>query len=261
MKKKNPSVARYKIMTKPYPSVLETIRFGELARKGLQAIYGRLHNNHSSVIFSGKNLNGDPIKGHQHAFFLPTDEDGDGGLDHLTIISQIPFGDEELSTIHRFQKLVGENRIVNHTLELMACGPDNTVSDIPILSTSDKWRSTTPFVPVRHYKRRGQKRDTCDPQDFPAVVLQEESDRRCFPALEEIRRVHGYELRDQSENTGHDLNTNLSWAKFQRHRASGSGKRGLHPGCGFEIAFSLPVQGPIAFGYGCHYGLGLFAPI
>lgn len=30
---------------------------------------------------------------------------------------------------------------------------------------------------------------------------------------------------------------------------------------GFEIEFAEPVCGPIALGFGCHFGLGLFLPV
>lgn len=29
----------------------------------------------------------------------------------------------------------------------------------------------------------------------------------------------------------------------------------------WRLTFSEPVQGPLALGFGCHFGLGLFAPI
>ena len=37
-----------------------------------------------------------------------------------------------------------------------------------------------------------------------------------------------------------------------------SGAHGPLFGYGFEIEFAEPVQGPIALGYGCHFGLGQF---
>jgi CRISPR-associated protein Csb2 len=47
---------------------------------------------------------------------------------------------------------------------------------------------------------------------------------------------------------------------FHRFRS----KRGLRQpdvhGSMIEIAFARPVAGPLALGFGCHYGLGMFAP-
>ncbi len=48
---------------------------------------------------------------------------------------------------------------------------------------------------------------------------------------------------------------------FHRFRA----KRGLTQpdtrGGFWCIEFAKPVQGPLALGFGCHFGLGLFAPV
>ena len=47
--------------------------------------YGRYNGGNVSPTLSGKEVDGRPRTGHQHAFYLPTDEDQDGRLDHLTV--------------------------------------------------------------------------------------------------------------------------------------------------------------------------------
>ncbi len=42
--------------------------------------------------------------------------------------------------------------------------------------------------------------------------------------------------------------------RFRRHGSTGGGA------FNFEIEFDEPVFGPIALGFACHYGLGLFVP-
>ena len=49
--------------------------------------------------------------------------------------------------------------------------------------------------------------------------------------------------------------------QFQTTRYDGNGKRGHDAGAGFIIEFPQPVSGPIALGYGAHFGLGLFVPV
>ena len=44
---------------------------------------------------------------------------------------------------------------------------------------------------------------------------------------------------------------------FFRHRQGGSNGGGSY---NFTVEFSQPVRGPIALGFACHYGLGLFVP-
>ena len=63
----------------------DTLRWGELARRSAMSRYGRSNNGEVSQALSGKDAYGTPLKGHEHAFYLPTDEDGDGRLDHLTV--------------------------------------------------------------------------------------------------------------------------------------------------------------------------------
>ena len=63
----------------------------EAARRVLMGIYGRLTEKDGvrgrSTILSGKDAQNQPLIGHRHAHYLPTDEDGDGRLDHLTIFA------------------------------------------------------------------------------------------------------------------------------------------------------------------------------
>ena len=49
--------------------------------------------------------------------------------------------------------------------------------------------------------------------------------------------------------------------QFQTIRHEGKGSRGHESGAGFIIGFPEPVSGPIAVGYGAHFGLGLFQPV
>ncbi|MCW5558053.1 MAG: hypothetical protein KIT22_09530, partial [Verrucomicrobiae bacterium] len=53
---------------------------------------------------------------------------------------------------------------------------------------------------------------------------------------------------------------NLRSLQFQTHRNGGNGSRGNGSGSAFTITFAEPVTGPLAFGYGAHFGLGLFVP-
>ncbi|MBM3800685.1 MAG: hypothetical protein FJW26_00055 [Acidimicrobiia bacterium] len=50
----------------------------------------------------------------------------------------------------------------------------------------------------------------------------------------------------------------LLWTDFQRQRLSGQGSRGQEFAYGFELQSAEAVSGPLALGYGCHFGLGVF---
>ena len=49
----------------------------------------------------------------------------------------------------------------------------------------------------------------------------------------------------------------IRWLEFRRSRKGESRQIGY----GFEMVFSEPVFGPVAIGYGAHFGLGQFIPV
>jgi CRISPR-associated protein Csb2 len=53
----------------------------------------------------------------------------------------------------------------------------------------------------------------------------------------------------------------MHWLEFRRLRSGGGGQLADARGFGFEIVFAEPVRGPLALGYGCHFGLGQFVAV
>ncbi len=254
-------VVRYAIDAKALPLITETVHVAEIARRYVQGIFGKKFGGAFSPVLSGKTSDGQPLSGHSHAFFLPTDEDGDMQLDHLTVFSSRGFDPaRELQALDSFRKMHSPKTGLELSLLLVGAGDADLGRHIPIISRSNKWRTVTPYIPVRHYKTRGQKRDTCAYADFPETVLREELRNRGFPQPTSLSTLPRCDLWDHSKKGISDSSKNLSWLQFRRERVLGKGRKGQHPGCGFEIEFDEPVQGPVAMGYGCHYGLGLFAP-
>lgn len=101
-----------------------------------------------------------------------------------------------------------------------------------------RFQSHTPFLPVRHPKRRGGVLS-----DSPAEQVADELRRRSFPAPVAVRPVDG------------------PWSSFRTLRLA---KQGAFPhlgAYGFELEFAEPVSGPIAIGRNSHFGLGLFLPV
>ena len=96
------TIARYSLDGPVLPLLAATLPLAEAARRALMSRYRKLMEfdrygravppdaeRFASPVFSGKDEQGIPIRGdHGHAFYLPTDEDGDGRLDHLTVFAQ-----------------------------------------------------------------------------------------------------------------------------------------------------------------------------
>lgn len=239
-----PRLARFALDGVVLPRTTETVYVAELARKRVQGIFGKLFEGMSSPRFSGKQADGSPGAEHRHAFFLPTDDDGDGRLDHLLLYAAEGFDSREMRALDVWRETRGPGSV---TLNVLWLGSDNR----PV-GPARVWRSATPFVPTRHYKERGTKRDTFPREQLAEMNLREELVRRGLPEPVGLNR-----LKELVLPGGRPLN----WRDFRQQRVFGEGRRGSDFGRGFEIEFAEEVTGPIAVGYACHFGLGLFVPV
>lgn len=256
-----PSLARYTLRADRPVDVRLTLRLGELARRAAQAVYGRLFAGAASPTLAGKRADGAPLVGHAHAFFLPTDEDGDSALDHLTLYCAAGFGPNEQQALEALDHIYAndETLAVHVALQRLPGAQPADFPDAPLLATALRWRSATPFSLTRHYKTRGQKRDRFPPEQLPEANLREEAARRGLPTIAALRRLETGALWQHAERRPAGGRP-LFWGEFHQRRAFGEGRHGDELGLGFEIEFAEPVAGPIALGYACHFGLGLFVP-
>ena len=241
------SVARYLLQGKVLPPVTQTLMLGHHARRAAMSWYRRLYHRDPPPVLSGKQ-EGMPLQGHRHAFYLATDEDGDGSLDHLTIWAREGFTKEELEALASIPELKwGEAEEARVRLTLLGFGDDALARRMAprLFGPSRRWASATPFVLVRHVKLR---RELVDGQhrvrilESPVDQLRRELQNRGY-------EVEGVRVRDHAPDRQH-------WVRFRRHRPSGPPPAG--GAYGFELEFPTEVTGPLALGYGCHFGLGLF---
>jgi CRISPR-associated protein Csb2 len=60
----------------------------------------------------GKDAQGRPLReGHSHAFVLPADEDGDGRIDHVTIVAGRGFSPDEVAALDRLREIRGQEAV------------------------------------------------------------------------------------------------------------------------------------------------------
>jgi CRISPR-associated protein Csb2 len=143
----------YAFDSKVLPQVTETLHIAERARVRLMGIHKALAGGPDFVSpkFSGKNQSGEPLSGHQHAFYFPLDQDGDGRLDHLLVFCRSPF--DEL-----------ERLALDNLNAVWQSGGKPDLRCIPVQwgvprSPSRILASTSPFVPTRHYKPKQDFRE------------------------------------------------------------------------------------------------------
>ena len=253
------TVVRFAIASNVLPIVVDTLRWGDLARKSVMGRYGRQNDSANSLTLSGKDKIGKPLQGHQHAFYLPTDEDGDGKLDHLTVWAPKGLTAEEFKAVASLKELNpgrGRNPI---QLVYQAHGSSRDFVGVsPMFGKSKRrWRSLTPYVLTRHIKFRGSDGDSGGRRmvDSPEDQIRREVSLR-WPNGLDLTDVHSKDPREPISPM-YGLSSGSRPFDFFRYRHSGSNGGGAF---NFKIEFDAPVDGPVALGFACHYGLGMFVP-
>lgn len=249
------TVVRFAMAGRPLPNVPNTLRWGELARRCAMAQYGRQNGGERSRMLSGKDEAGKPLKGHRHAFYLPTDEDSDGRLDHLTVWTPGGLNEKELKALVSIKVLVPGGRRQPVQLVYQAHGEERDFADIsPLFKSSRRWRSLTPYVLTRHVKYRGPK-DAKRMVDSPEEQIRRELQLNS-PNGPRLTDVHNAGTRIKPMQEGRS--SGFRRLDFDRYRQGGSNGGGAF---NFQIEFEREVGGPLLLGFACHYGLGIFVPV
>ncbi len=217
-----------------------------------------------SIVFSGKDARGIPLSGHGHTYFLPTDEDGDGRLDHITLFARDGFGPDEVRAIDHLREIHflvhdgGSHPLRVQLLERGVMGDDQPGPTAP----SNIWQCATPYVATRHAKSRGSCR--VDMTDWNATVGFLVTDLRA--QLNAVRSDLSADLIDMADITPVAVDGPFQIANrwrpldFVRSRSKVGDDGRSRPAGAFRIEFSTSVDGPIALGTNSHFGMGLFLP-
>lgn len=267
-----PTVARFALDAPVLPLVEDTLRVAEQARIVAMGCFRRAEERRlyggptppgvaipRSEVLSGKDVNGEPLQGHRHAYYLPTDEDGDGRLDHLTIFAEMGFGPGELRAFDRMRTLTRDEEQPVRLL-LLAVGEATSIAAPALLGPSRVWISATPFLVTRHPKARGRKREPREllgpdnARAFARQVLIEEIERwrEHHPGVPEPECVEP--LNPEHTCGAHRLRP-IQFQRFRRKPGDDGGRRAAGA---FRIVFPEPVRGPLCLGHSSHFGLGLF---
>lgn len=269
-----PTMARYAFDGAVLPLVEETLRVAETARRTAMGIYRRIEERRlyqgerpseaplpRSEVFSGKDSEGNPLEGHRHAYYLPTDEDGDGRIDHLTIVAEMGFSLSEIKALDAIRWLPRDGGEPLN-LVLLALGLSSEIRAPLLTGPSRVWISATPFIATRFPKARGKKKDPREllgpdnQRAFARQVLLEELERLCSrcPGMKQPLEVDY--LNEEHRMGAHRLRP-IQFKRFRRKKSDDGGRRASGA---FRIIFPEPVFGPICLGHSSHFGLGLFVP-
>jgi CRISPR-associated protein Csb2 len=258
-----PEVARFVLAGRPCPRVEETLKIAEIARWALMS-----GNGVPPVELSGRDENGplrvDPV--HAHAFYLPEDADGDGLIDHLLIYCPRGFSDEARRRFDRLSRLWsahgrndenGERGRKEWRLALEDIAALDAFSLSPFLGRSRIWQSATPYLKSRFDKRRAAGFEALI-DSYRAQIESEWKKRYAETPLPVVVPVTDPANPTRFAAPIGPGNTLRSTLAFARTRAGRGGSQPDAAGGFFRLEFKQEVAGPIALGWGAHFGLGLF---
>jgi CRISPR-associated protein Csb2 len=248
-------VARFAVVSTVAPRITQAVSIGDRVHDAL-CKWSDQGGGRASV-FTGLDVNGKPRADHQHAHIFCEANGPRDAVTHITVWAPMGFDEAACLAVRRLNKVWGHG---GHDLRLVlhAIGQPGEFADCALFGESQVWRSLTPFVSTRHAKTFRDGRPKMDDNGWQEGSTAHD--------LLRLLKMHphgaGAKIRqlDEPERPFRFGRSNLRSLQFQTHRHNGEGRRGNGFGSAFEIAFSEPVTGPLALGYGSHFGLGLFVP-
>ncbi len=240
---RTPSVAtpattiRFALYGKPLPRMEDAVKVGELSRVALMHLTER-HLGSIPVLLSGHDL--PKNNRHDHAFFLAEGNER-GHVDHLLIHASGGFDGEQLRAMRKLNRLFTRDGSEWQVMYEGSGDIGKFLDVCPYAGAGCTWQSVTPYLRPWHIKKNfgvaEQIRRECRLRGLPEPIEIKILDE-IMVGVRPRRALHFYRFR---------------------------GKRGLTQpdtsGVLLNVVFSESQIGPLALGFGCHFGLGLFAPV
>lgn len=231
------TTASFILVGKPLPRVEDSLRIGELMRVAVMSQAKRVFGEGNiPPVFSGHDM--PEGNRHRHAFYLPWDRNGDGRLDRILL--HVP-GGMDAKQQRVLEKL---NRIWSRDgaeWRLALEGIGGIEAGGVLTQTGATWESVTPYLHPWHVKKRFTVEDQiyreCRERGLPEPVSMETVDEIDVGRNRKRHPIH-----------------------FHRFRSRRGFAQPDRLGSFWRLTFPAPVQGPLALGFACHFGLGLFVP-
>lgn len=232
------------------PLMIRALPQMELLHQTLVGLAGQRNGGEAPPCLTGLDpVTGAPLSGHCHARFTPLDLDGDHRIDHVLVHAPMGLDHSAQDALQRIAATWAKN-LPDSVVTLAGLGPldlfreqlrDRLGRAVPEMAEATVWESASPFVAPRFLHQRG--RNSLEGQ----VAAECESHRLPTPVKVEVLP------REEVVGRG--------FLRCHRARREGRPQPPLTvPWC-LRLTFATPLSGPIALGYGAHYGLGLFAAV
>jgi len=250
-----PIVARYVVASTVAPSITQVISVADRVHDALCKCSDQ--SNGRAAVFTGLVDNGKPRGDHAHAHIFCETNGECETITNLVIWATMGFNDGACLALHRLNRIWGYG---GHDIRLVlkGIGQPNDFKDCALFGPSQTWRSRTPFVSTRHAKRFRDGRPKMAENGWQ--IGSGGHDLLRMLALHPHGADATIKQLDERERPFQFGNRSLRSQQFQTTRYDGNGNRGNSSGNAFSVTFSKAIAGPLAFGYGSHFGLGLFVP-
>ena len=254
-----PNVARYLVAGRPLPRIEDAVKIGEVMRLAALSKFGwntdeatGKRRPRAPWQISGRDESNRPVRDptHPHAFWLPEDADDDGWIDHIVVYVAGGMDRTVRSRLDRITRIwLGERQsrpragddpgVDEWRLALEGFGRRKDFEGgSRILASSRRWRSLTPFLAPGHLKRAGHAGE-----------------------VRRLLRRRGYDTEGVAVTERDEIDvgdTPRRALHFHRFRSQRGERQLDSSGALLEIEFPEEVRGPLALGYGSHFGLGMF---
>ena len=251
-----PTVARYAVVSSVAPSIKQAVSVANRVHDGLckWSDQGRGR----ASVFTGLDGDGKPRTDHAHAHIFCEANEAHEFITHITVWAAMGLNEGACLALRRLNKVWGHG---GHDIRLVlhGIGLPEDFKDSALFREARVWRSLTPFVSTRHAKTFRDGRPKLDASGWQ--VGSSAHDLLRLLALHPDGTSATIKQCDERQRPFQFGNRRLSSLQFQTIRHDGGGDRGSSSGSAFIITFPEPVSGPIALGYGSHFGLGLFVPV
>lgn len=252
-------MARYAVVSTVAPSITQAISVADRVHDALckwsDQGKGR------AAVFTGLGDDGKPRGDHAHTHIFCEANGERDAITHITIWATMGFNGDACLALRKLRKVWGHG---GHDIRLVlhGIGLPGDFNDCALLGSSKIWRSLTPFVPTRHAKTFRDGRPKMADNGWQEGSAADDLLRLLAlnPKWQGAKIRKQLMERDRPFSFGERKEQKFRSLQFQTVRHHGNGKRGHDSGAAFVIEFPQPVTGPIALGYGAHFGLGLFAP-
>lgn len=248
----HPVLLRYTVTSSEPPSLREAIALGDRMRKAL------IRWSDGAEVFVGRDAQTQAVaEGHAHVHVFSESESSDGTISHFSVYAPQGFERSTRAAAALIHTLWGPQ---GRDVELFLSGTfrredlqkEAIYRTLPLFGESKVWESLTPFISTRHAKLTKAGHPKLDEKGRHIGAAEHDLLRLLaiegMPAPLSVQTMAAHECSGQK----------LEWSSFLTGR-EGGGSRGTNTiPRGFRLEFDAPIQGPIAAGYGAHFGLGLF---